>query len=535
MLQSRPRLDANGQSDIRHIMKNFFISTAISYPNGAPHIGHGYEVIATDIIARFKRALGYRVWFVTGTDDHGQKMYQTARAQGKTARDLADELTPAFRDMVSALNCTPDDFIRTSEPRHYASVQEMWRRIAQNGDIYKDSYAGWYSVRDEAFYTESELIISEQGEKSAPTGTPVEWLEEESYFFRLSAYQDALLAYFEAHPEFIQPEARRNEIIQFVSSGLKDLSISRTSFDWGIPVPDDPAHVIYVWMDALTNYISSLGFPDTMSDQWRDFWPGDVHIIGKDITRFHTVYWPAFLMSAGLDLPKHVFAHGFLTVRGEKMSKSVGNVLDPMALVERYGSDAVRYFFAREVPFGRDGSFSDEAIVNRVNADLANDLGNLSQRCLSMITKNCSGVVTQGSGLKEIDRALIAQMDACAGTVQQAMESYEIHSYASQVMSVVSEANRYFAAQEPWALKKTDPDRMSAILYTAAEIVRQAAILLSPIIPIGCKKLLDGLAIAEDGRDFSALGEAGRLRDGASIPAPEPAFPRLELPPEAAQ
>lgn len=511
-------------------MDQFFISTAISYPNGAPHIGHGYEVIAADIIARFKRAAGYEVWFVTGTDDHGQKMFQTARQQNKTARQLADELTPAFREMVVQLNCHPSDFIRTSEPRHYKSVQEIWRRIMAKGDIYKDSYAGWYSVRDEAFYAESELVENAQGERCAPTGTPVEWVEEDSYFFKLSSYQEALLAFYQEHPAFIQPEARRNEIIQFVSSGLKDLSISRTSFDWGIPVPDDPEHVIYVWMDALTNYISSLGFPDTDCEKWARFWPADVHIIGKDITRFHAVYWPAFLMSAGLPLPKHIFAHGFLTVRGEKMSKSVGNVLDPMLLVERYGSDAVRYFFAREVPFGRDGSFSDEAIVNRVNADLANDLGNLAQRCLSMIVKNCDGVISRGAGLLAVDEALIADMDACAEKANAAMASYEIHQYAGDVMSIVSQSNRYFAAHEPWALKKTDPQRMATILFTAAEIVRQAAILLSPIVPIGAAKLLDSLSIDEKDRGFSALGAAGRLAEGTTIGPPEPAFPRLELP-----
>lgn len=512
--------------------KTFFISTAISYPNGAPHIGHAYEAIATDVIARFKKLDGYDVWFCTGTDDHGQKMFQTARAQNKSARDLADELTPAFRSMIEILDCAPDDFIRTSEPRHYASVTEIWRRISENGDIYKDSYAGWYSVRDEAFYAEAELTHDEEtGEKRAPTGTPVEWLEEESYFFKLSNYQDQLLAYYETHPEFIQPDTRRNEIISFVKGGLKDLSISRTSFDWGIPVPGDPEHVIYVWMDALTNYITSIGFPDEQSQNWQKYWPAQAHIIGKDITRFHTVYWPAFLMSAGLPLPERVFAHGFLTVRGEKMSKSLGNVLDPQTLIDRYGSDAVRFFFMREVPFGRDGSFSDEAIVNRVNADLANDIGNLAQRSLSMIAKNLSGALCIQDSFTEEDQLLLTQADALGDKVRLCMAEFAIHDYLDALFSVISEANKYFAAQEPWALKTSDPERMAQILYVAAEVVRQGAILLQPVSPKGAGKLLDALNIAATNRSFESLGASGRLPHDHMISAPNPAFPRLEMPP----
>ncbi len=511
--------------------KPYFISTAISYPNGAPHIGHAYEAIATDVIARFKRLDGYDVWFCTGTDDHGQKMFQTARAQDKTARALADELTPAFRDMVATLECTPNDFIRTSEARHYAAVSELWARVEAKGDIYKDSYAGWYSVRDEAFYTEAELTEdADTGEMRAPTGTPVEWVEEESYFFRLSAYQETLLAYYEAHPNFIQPEARRNEIISFVKSGLKDLSISRTSFDWGIPVPGDPAHVIYVWMDALTNYITSIGFPDEACESWQKYWPANVHVIGKDITRFHSVYWPAFLMSADLALPQQIFAHGFLTVRGEKMSKSLGNVLDPQILVSRYGADAVRFFFMREVPFGKDGSFSDEAIVNRVNADLANDIGNLAQRSLSMVVKNLAGEFDIVDELAAEDLALISRADDMFAQVQAAMTGLAIHDYLDHVFAVISEANRYFAAQEPWSLKASNPDRMAQILYTAAEVVRQGAILLQPVAPNGARKILDSLNIPEEDRSFAALGATGRLPKRCKIAPPQPAFPRLDMP-----
>ena len=508
--------------------KNFFITTAISYPNGRPHIGHAYEVMATDAIARYHRLNGENVYFSTGTDDHGQKMLQTAREQGKTAQELADELTPAFREMAEALNCSHDDFIRTSEPRHHASVSDLWQRIAENGrdDIYKDSYKGWYSVRDEAFYAEDELVPDAEGNKLSPQGTPVEWLEEDSYFFRLSAYEDKLLAHFEAHPDFLMPESRRNEITSFIKGGLKDLSISRTAFNWGVPVPGDDKHVMYVWMDALTNYLSVLGYPDR-DGRYADFWPCSLHIIGKDITRFHTVYWPAFLMAADLPLPKQVFAHGFLTVKGEKMSKSLGNVLDPMTLAAHYGVDALRYFFLREVPFGRDGSFTDEAIVNRVNADLANDIGNLAQRSLSMIAKNCDEALPQPETLSAEDEAVLALFDSLKTRTDAAMAGHELHNYLSLVMEAVSEANRYFAAEEPWALKKENPARMGTVLYVTAELVRQAAILLQPVIPAGANQLLDLLQVAADRRDFASLGPDNRLQGGTPLPKPEGVFPRL--------
>ena len=508
--------------------KNFFITTAISYPNGRPHIGHAYEVMATDAIARYHRLSGENVYFSTGTDDHGQKMFQTARDLGKTAQELADELTPAFRDMAERLNCSHDDFIRTSEPRHHASVSDIWQRIEANGDIYKDSYSGWYSVRDEAFYTESELTEGADGEKLSPQGTPVEWLEEDSYFFRLSAYTDKLLAHFEANPDFLQPESRRNEVVSFLKGGLKDLSISRTAFDWGVPVPNDPSHVIYVWMDALTNYLSVLDYPN-QEGRYKEFWPAALHVIGKDITRFHTVYWPAFLMAADLPLPKQVFAHGFLTVKGEKMSKSLGNVLDPFTLADHYGVDALRYFFLREVPFGRDGSFSDEAIVNRVNADLANDIGNLAQRSLSMIAKNCDATLPQPEAFTAEDEAILAQFDGLREKADAAMAGHEIHNYLAVVMEAVSEANRYFAAQEPWSLKKDNPQRMGTILYVTAEVVRQAAILLQPVIPQGAAQLLDTLCVAKEARDFAHLGAAHRLMPGQALPTPQGVFPRLQM------
>lgn len=504
----------------------FYITTAISYPNGEPHIGHAYEAIATDALARFKRLDGYDVFFLTGTDEHGLKMVKTARDMGITTAELADKNTPLFREMCVQLNCSNDDFIRTREDRHIKSSQEIWRRMADNGDIYLDKYSGWYSVRDEAYYDDSELTESANGEKLSPQGTPVEWVEEESYFFRLSAYQEPLLKHFEAHPDFIGPDVRRNEVVSFVQGGLRDLSVSRTNFDWGVPVPGDERHVMYVWVDALTNYITGVGFPDDASESFRKYWPADVHIIGKDIIRFHAVYWPAFLMSAGVAPPKRVFAHGFLFNRGEKMSKSVGNVVDPTSLSEHYGVDQLRYFLLREVPFGRDGNYTHEAIVSRINADLANDLGNLAQRSLSMIAKNCNGVLPIPGELSKEDTEILAAADALIGTVRPAMDEQAIHRFLETTWSVVADANRYFAGAEPWALKKTDPERMGTVLYVTAEVVRQIAILAQPVMPASMSAMLDMLAVPADARDFARLGEPGRLAPGTSLPKPEAVFPR---------
>ena len=506
--------------------KTFYITTAISYPNGAPHIGHAYEAIASDVIARFKRLDGYEVMFLTGTDEHGQKMQQTAEKLGITPRQLADEMAPKFQNMVRHLNISNDDFIRTTEPRHYASVQELWGRMQAAGDIYLGKYGGWSSVRDEAYVGEDELTKQPDGTRLAPTGSPVEWVEEESYFFRLSAYQDRLLAYYEANPGFIQPDGRRNEVTSFVKAGLKDLSVSRTTFDWGVPVPGDPKHVMYVWVDALTNYITGLGYPDREGEAFQKFWPADAHVIGKDIVRFHAIYWPAFLMSADLPLPKRVFGHGFLTNRGEKMSKSVGNVIDLIAMADTYGVDQIRYFFCREVPFGQDGSYSHEALVNRINADLANDFGNLAQRSLSMIAKNCGGVVPEPGDFSDADTAILAQADGLLAGARAAMENYEIHNMLAEVWALIGEANRYFAGEAPWALKKTDPKRMETVLYVTAELIRQAAILAQPATPAAAARMLDLLALPEEARSFASLGAAGRLKPGTALPAPAAVFPR---------
>jgi len=503
----------------------FYLTTPIFYPNGKPHIGHAYTVIASDTLARFQRLNGKEVFFLSGTDEHGLKMQQTADKEGITPKELADRNSAVFREMIAMLGGSNDDFIRTTEERHYKACQEIWRRMAANGDIYLSRYSGWYSVRQEAYFDESETTVGEDGIRREPLGSPVEWNEEESYFFRLSKYQDKLLEYYEKNPDFIGPAERRNEVISFVKSGLKDLSISRTTFNWGVPVPGDEKHVMYVWVDALTNYITAAGFPDENAERWR-FWPADVHIIGKDIVRFHAVYWPAFLMSAGIELPKRVYAHGFLFNRGEKMSKSVGNVVDPFKLVEHYGLDQVRYFFLREVPFGQDGSYSHEAIVNRINADLANDLGNLAQRSLSMIAKNCEGKVPEYGAFSDADRAILDQAEAALATAREAMDRQAINVALNAVFDVVSEANRYFAAQEPWTLRKTDPARMGTVLFTTAEVLRRVGILCQPFIPNAAARLLDILAVPADKRSFAEIATDRMLVPGTALPSPQPIFPR---------
>jgi methionyl-tRNA synthetase len=510
--------------------RRFYVTTAISYPNGRPHIGHAYEVIATDALARFKRLDGYDVFFMTGTDEHGLKMLQTAEREGLSAQALADRNAAVFKDMSAALNISYDRFIRTSEPAHHVSSQAIWRAMEAAGDIYKDSYAGWYSVRDEAYYAESETTVGDDGIRRGPQGTPVEWTEEESYFFRLSAYADRLLAHYEAHPEFIGPDERKNEVISFVKGGLRDLSVSRTTFDWGIKVPGADSHVMYVWVDALTNYITGVGYPDTDSAAFQRYWPADLHVIGKDIVRFHTVYWPAFLMSAGIALPRRVYAHGFLFNRGEKMSKSVGNVIDPFTMASTYGIDQVRYFFLREVPFGQDGSYSHEAIVARMNADLANDIGNLAQRSLSMIAKNLGGVLPEPGAFTAADETMLASADALLATCRAAFDRQEINKALDAVWAVVADANRYFTAQEPWVLRKTDPARMGTVLYVTAEVIRQVGILAQPAIPTSAGKLLDALGLAD--RTFATLGPAGRLKPGTQLPEPTPVFPKWVEPKE---
>ena len=513
----------------------YYITTAIHYPNGRPHIGHAYEMIAADAIARFQRQAGRDVRFQTGTDEHGLKMAQTARTRGIDVRTFADEMSSHFSAMADALNISYDRFIRTVEPDHYAASQAIWQAMRDAGDLYLDRYEGWYSVRDEAFYDEKELVEGEGGAKLSPQGTPVEWTAEETWFFRLSKYQQPLLDLYAANPDFIRPEARRNEVMRFVEGGLSDLSVSRTSFDWGVPVPDSPGHVMYVWVDALTNYLTGAGYPNDAETMAR-FWPADLHLIGKDITRFHTVYWPAFLMSANLPLPNQVFAHGFVLHRGEKMSKSVGNVVSPDELTDAFGVDAVRYFLLREVSFGQDGSYSAEAIVTRVNAELANSFGNLAQRTLSFIAKNLDGALPDAGRSDPADAMLIEEMVvACAG-LRTAFDDLMLSQGIEAWMRGVFACNQYIDAQAPWALRKTDPDRMNAVLGTLVRAIRMLAIAILPVVPQSAGKVLDQLGADE--RDHAAIDDDGwygrQQAAGFTIAPPSPVFPRLELPAAAA-
>lgn len=506
--------------------KPFYITTAIPYGNGAPHIGHAYEAIATDALARFKRLDGYDVHFLTGMDEHGQKMEQTAKKEGIAPQALADRTAEMFRSMHKTLNISYDDFIRTTDARHKESCAKLWLEMEKKGDIYLDRYAGWYSVRDEAFFGEDELSSNADGKKFAPSGAPVEWVEEESYFFKLSSYQDKLLKLYTDNPDFIRPDTRRNEVISFVKSGLKDLSVSRTTFNWGVPVPGAPKHVMYVWVDALSNYITALGYPD--GAQFKQYWPVDVHMIGKDIVRFHAIYWPAFLMSAGIPVPKSVFGHGFIYNRGEKMSKSVGNVISPEALAATYGVDQLRYFLLREVAYGQDGNFSHETMTQRINSDLANDLGNLAQRSLSMIAKNCEGKIPAHGAFTPEDKKLL---DAAANllTICRAeMKDLAFHKMLDAIWAVVGEANRYIDAQAPWGLKKTDTARMDTVLYVTIESVRRICLLLLAIMPESINRMLDQLAVPAEERTFVAL--AAQLKPGTALPAPAGVFPRYVEP-----
>jgi methionyl-tRNA synthetase len=512
-------------------MRPYYVTTAITYPNGEPHIGHAYEYIATDAIARFKRLDGFDVRFLTGTDEHGLKMVETAAAEGIPTAELARRNSDVFQRLQERLNISFDRFIRTTDADHHEASKEIWRRMWAAGDIYLDTYSGWYSVRDERFFVESETKLLDDGTRMAvETGAPVTWTEEQTYFFRLSAYADKLLAHYEANPDFIAPEVRRNEVVSFVSGGLRDLSISRTSFDWGVQVPEHPDHVMYVWVDALTNYLTGVGYPDTKSELFRRYWPADLHMIGKDIIRFHTVYWPAFLMSAGIELPRRVFAHGFLLNRGEKMSKSVGNVVDPITLVDTFGVDQVRYFLLREVPFGQDGSYSEEAIITRINTDLANELGNLAQRSLSMVAKNLSGVVPEPGEFTTADTELLKTADGLLERVRASFDGEAMHLALEAIWLMLGEANKYFSAQQPWVLRKSESDadqaRFRTVLYTTCEAVRIAALLVQPVIPESAAKMLDLLGQTEDQRAFTAID--ARLVPGMVLPAPTGVFPRYQ-------
>lgn len=506
--------------------KTFYVTTPIYYVNDKPHIGHAYTTLACDVLARFKRLDGFDVKFLTGTDEHGQKVEKSAEAAGIAPQALADMNSANFRDLAARLNCSNDDFIRTTEPRHLHAVQALWNKLVESGDIYLGHYEGWYSVRDEAFYGEDELVAGANGAKLAPTGAPVEWVKEPSYFFRLSAWQDRLLDWYESDPDCVAPQSRRNEVISFVKGGLQDLSVSRTSFKWGIPVPGDSDHVMYVWLDALANYITAVGYPE-QDGEYARYWPADLHMVGKDIVRFHAVYWPAFLMAAGLKPAKRVFAHGWWTNEGQKISKSVGNVIDPIGLIEKYGLDQVRYFLLREVPFGNDGDYSHRAMVMRMNSELANDYGNLAQRVLSMIGKNCGNSVPEHGDFTDDDREMLDAAHGLLHKLRDAMDKQVFHEGLEALWVVIRAANGYVDRQAPWGLKKTDPARMGTVLWVLAETIRNLALLTQAFMPDSSAKLLDQLAVAAEARTLAHCGSHHALKPGTPLPAPQGVFPRF--------
>ncbi|MDH5188097.1 MAG: methionine--tRNA ligase [Rhodospirillaceae bacterium] len=507
--------------------KRYYVTTPIYYVNDVPHIGHAYTTLACDVLARFKRLDGFDVKFLTGTDEHGQKVEKSANDKGVDPQTFTDTVSQNFRDLLGTMNFSADDFIRTTEERHKISVQALWKRLIDAGEIYLGSYSGWYAVRDEAFYGEGELVKDKDGNKVAPSGAPVEWVEEPSYFFKLSAWQDKLLKFYDDNPDFIAPKSRRNEVTSFVSGGLNDLSVSRTTFKWGIPVPGDDAHIMYVWLDALTNYITAVGFPETETGEYATYWPADLHMVGKDILRFHAVYWPAFLMAAGLQPPKRVFAHGWWTNEGQKISKSLGNVIDPIELVSTYGLDQVRYFLLREVPFGNDGDFSRSAMVGRMNSELANDLGNLAQRVLSMVNKNCDGSVPKHGEFNPDDNTMLASAHTMIDGVKKHIDNQSFNDALEVIWLVIRASNAYVDAQAPWKLKKEDPARMETVLYVLVETIRHIALMLQPFMPDTMGKMLDQLAISHEHRSFRFLGSAHALVSGTALPTPEGVFPRF--------
>ncbi|MAM67589.1 MAG: methionine--tRNA ligase [Rhodospirillaceae bacterium] len=507
--------------------KTYYITTPIYYVNDAPHIGHAYTTLACDALARFKRLDGYDVFFLTGTDEHGQKVEKSAEAAGMDPQSFTDGVSQNFRDLASFMNYSNDAFIRTTESRHARASQAIWTALKENGHIYLGTYNGWYAIRDEAFYAEDELTEGPDGKKIAPSGAECEWVEEPSYFFDLSKWQEPLLKFYDENPDFIAPETRRNEVISFVKGGMHDLSVSRTSFKWGVDVPGDEDHIMYVWLDALTNYITAVDYPNQESDLYGRYWPADLHMVGKDILRFHAVYWPAFLMGAGLGPPKRVFAHGWWTNEGEKISKSLGNIIDPRAIVDTYGLDQVRYFLLREVPFGNDGDFSHRSMVNRVNSELANDLGNLAQRVLSMIGRYCDGVLPKPGDRTSEDTNMLDQATGAMETIRRHMDNQSFHEALEAIWVVVRAGNAYVDQQAPWQLHKEDQARRDTVLYILAETIRHLGLYIQPFMPDSAAKMLDLLEVGADARDFECVGTGSALAPGTALPKPAPVFPRF--------
>ena len=508
--------------------KNFYITTPIYYPSGKPHMGHAYSSIVADIFARFKRLENYNVLFLTGTDEHGQKIQKEAKKNNKDPKIFCDEISETFRSLTKILNLSNDDFIRTTEPRHYKSVIEIWNRLVESGDIYLDKYSGWYSVSDEAFYDKDEIVNIKGNRVSKSSGSSVEWVEEESYFFKLSSWSNKLLDFYKKNPNFILPKSRKNEVVKFVEKGLKDLSISRTSFTWGIPVPKNEKHVIYVWLDALTNYISALNFPDINDKKYKNFWPVDIHIIGKDILRFHAVFWPAFLLAAKLPIPKKVFGHGWILSDDKKMSKSLGNILDPIEIINKYGIDQLRYYLVKEVSLGNDGSISMENLKNCINNDLANNYGNLCQRVFSFIKKNCDNKIPKSSKLKNSDKKLIDNLKNNLPKLINLMNNQDLNEYIKMVVSFSFDANKYFNDSEPWAVKKNDPDRMKTILFTITQQIKNISILLNPIIPNATKKVLTLMNPANENLSIDKINDDNFINYENELDKLEILFDKIE-------
>jgi methionyl-tRNA synthetase len=505
--------------------EHFYITTPIYYVNDVPHIGHGYTTLAADVMARFNRLDGKDVMFLTGTDEHGQKVEKSAKVAHQDPQDFTDHVSKSFRALAKTMNFSNDDFIRTTEQRHKTGVQALWKKLDEAGQIYLGSYAGWYAERDEAFYGEDELTITPDGKRIASSGAECAWVEEPSYFFKLSEWGDKLLAYYEAHPDFIAPQARRNEIISFVKGGLRDLSISRTSFTWGVKVPGDEKHIVYVWLDALANYMTALGYPDTApGGNYSKFWPADVHLVGKDILRFHAVYWPAFLMAVGLPVPRRIFANGWWTAEGQKISKSLGNVIDPNELIKTYGLDQTRYFLLRAFPYGNDGDFSRKAMIERINGDLANGIGNLAQRTLSQVAKNCESRLPEIVDPSEEDDALLAMANSLPDLIRAELAVPAFHKALDAIFTVIGEADSYIDRQAPWALRKTDPARMAVVLAVLCRVLRVVATVLQPFMPDAMDKLLTQLGVAADQRDLAALTHD--VQPGTILPQPQGIFPR---------
>ena len=509
------------------MIKNFYITTPIYYPSAKPHMGHAYSSIVADFFARFKRIDGFKVHFLTGTDEHGLKIQRAAESKNIDPQIFCDEISQTFRNLSNTLNLSNTDFIRTTEDRHKKTVQYLWSQLEKNDDIYLSKYSGWYSVSDEAFYTEEEISEKEDNKIATSSGSLVEWIEEESYFFRLSKWQDSLLEYYENNPDFISPKSRKNEVISFVKSGLKDLSISRKAFSWGIKVPNNPEHVIYVWLDALTNYISALNYPNTDDDLFKNFWPASVHLIGKDILRFHAVYWPAFLMAAKITLPNKVYGHGWILSGDEKMSKSKGNILDPLDIIETYGLDPLRYYLIKEVSFGNDGNISQDRLEDCINSDLANNYGNLCQRVTAFAEKNCQSKVPDIKNFIEEDLLMLNKFSDNMSLIRKEIDNQNINYYINFIINALFEANKYFNDQEPWK-KKDDPQRLATIIYTSLEMIRKITFMLYPIIPESAIKALNIFGLKEEDIDFNSIGENNFLKSGEIINKIDILFKKIE-------